>query len=189
LFAWLAARHSAVNGKQVLMLGSIYMVWEYASQAGGVISAVASHFQTFARQQADYASADAIREAVPTTPTSVSVVARVAWDRCEIREISFRHAAARSDAPTLEHVTLSLERGKRYALIGGSGSGKSTLLRILAGLYEAERIAVDQSNGPAIVSPAEAARFFRATNTLIPQDAEVFEGSLAENLSLCDSVV
>jgi ABC-type multidrug transport system fused ATPase/permease subunit len=188
LFAWLAARHGAVNGKHVLMLGSIYMVWEYASQAGGVISAVASHFQTFARQQADYASADLIRDSAPSVSTPNSVVAQGKWDRCEVRDITFRHSASRNDAPTLDHVTLSLERGKRYALIGGSGSGKSTLLRVLAGLYEAERIAVDQSNGPAIVSATEAARFFRTTSTLIPQDAEVFEGSLAENLSLCDSV-
>jgi ABC-type multidrug transport system fused ATPase/permease subunit len=188
LFAWLAARHGAISGKQVLMLGSIYMVWEYASQAGGVISAVASHFQTFARQQADYASADVIRDAAATALTSASPAAQPTWSRCEVRGITFRHAAARSDVLTLDQVTLFLERGKRYALIGGSGSGKSTLLRVLAGLYEAERIAIDQNNGPAIVSAPEAARFLRASATLIPQDAEVFEGSLAENLSLCDSV-
>jgi ABC-type bacteriocin/lantibiotic exporter with double-glycine peptidase domain len=170
------------------MLGSIYMVWEYASQAGGVISAVASHFQTFARQHADYASADAIRDAQPMAYSSDSPAAQGAWERCEIRDVTFRHAAARSETPTLDHVTFSLERGKRYALIGGSGSGKSTLLRVIAGLYEAERVVVDQNGGPAIMSASEAARFFRATTTLIPQDAEVFEGSLAENLGLCDSL-
>jgi ABC-type multidrug transport system fused ATPase/permease subunit len=188
LFAWLAASHQLVSGKQVLMLGSIYMVWEYASQAGGVISAVASHFQTFARQHADYASADAIRDAQPMAYSSDSPAAQGAWERCEIRDVTFRHAAARSETPTLDHVTFSLERGKRYALIGGSGSGKSTLLRVIAGLYEAERVVVDQNGGPAIMSASEAARFFRATTTLIPQDAEVFEGSLAENLGLCDSL-
>lgn len=59
----------------------------------------------------------------------------------------------------------------------------------MAGLYEADRIVVDQSDGPAILSSAEAARFLRATTTLIPQDAEVFEGSLAENLGLCESLL
>jgi ABC-type multidrug transport system fused ATPase/permease subunit len=91
-----------------------------------------------------------------------------------------------SSRPTLENVTLSLERGKRYALIGGSASGKSTLLRLLSGLYEAQRIIVDQSGGTAIMSAAEAARFLRTCATLIPQDADVFEGTLAENLGLCD---
>jgi ATP-binding cassette, subfamily B, bacterial len=186
LFAWLAAGGAA--GAGVLMLGSVYMVWEYALQAGGVISAVASHFQTFARQQADYSSSDLIREAPVSDTSQGCAAAGEPWRRCEIRELTFRHPGARAEGPTLDHVSLSLQRGKRYALIGGSGSGKSTLLRVLCGLYEAERIVVDQSHGPAVVSAAEAARFLRATTTLIPQDAEVFEGTLAENLGLCESL-
>jgi ATP-binding cassette subfamily B protein len=188
-FAWLVTRHSLGAGaKGALMLGSVYMVWEYASQAGGVISSVASHFQTFARQHADYASADPVRMSVPAAQSAGSPMAQRGWRRCEVRELTFSHASARTRAPTLDHVMVSLKRGKRYALIGGSGSGKSTLLRVLAGLYEADRIVVDQSDGPAILSPAEAARFLRATTTLIPQDAEVYEGSLGENLGLCESL-
>ncbi len=190
LFAWVATRGSVgVAAQGTIMLGSVYMVWEYASQAGGVISAVASHFQTFARQHADYASADPIRATAPAVHGEGSQIAQASWRRCEVRELVFTHAKSRSGGPTLDHVMLSLERGKRYALIGGSGSGKSTLLRVLAGLYEPERIVVDQSDGPAILSSAEAAKFFRATTTLIPQDAEVFEGSLAENLGLCESLI
>lgn len=190
LFAWIATRGSGAAATQgTIMLGSVYMVWEYASQAGGVISAVASHFQTFARQHADYASADAIRETDPALLGDRSQMAQQAWRRCEVRDLLFTHAASRASGPTLDHVMLSLERGKRYALIGASGSGKSTLLRVLAGLYEPDRIVVDQSDGPAILSAAEAAKFFRATTTLIPQDAEVFEGTLAENLDLCESLL
>ncbi|MGH8178894.1 MAG: ABC transporter ATP-binding protein [Steroidobacter sp.] len=189
LFAWLAiGGPSAGADQQVVMLGSVYMVWEYSLQAGGVISAVASHFQTFARQQADYASSDIIRDAPVVQSAHGSPMAGEPWQRCEIREVVFRHPAARAEGPTLDHVSLSLQRGKRYALIGGSGSGKSTLLRVLCGLYEAERIVIDQSHGPAIVSATEAARYLRATTTLIPQDAEVFEGTLAENLGLCESL-
>jgi ABC-type transport system involved in cytochrome bd biosynthesis fused ATPase/permease subunit len=55
-------------------------------------------------------------------------------------------------------------------------------------LYEAQRIVIDQSHGPAIMSPAEAAHLMRATTTLIPQDAEVLEATLAENLALCESL-
>jgi ABC-type bacteriocin/lantibiotic exporter with double-glycine peptidase domain len=82
-------------------------------------------------------------------------------------------------------VSLSLQQGRRYALIGGSGSGKSTLLRVLAGLYEADRVAIDRRNGPAIVTPSAAAQMLKANVTLVPQDAEVIEGTLAENLGLC----
>ncbi len=188
LFAWQGMRAGKLDGVQAIMLGSVYMVWEYAQQAGGVISAVAAHFQTLARQQADYSSADTIREAEPAQHAEASAIPTGEWTRCELRDVVFEHAASRGERPALDHVSVTLERGKRYALIGGSGSGKSTLLRVMAGLYEPQRIIVDQNGGPAIMSPLEAARFLRASTTLIPQDADVIEGTLADNLRLCESV-
>jgi len=188
LFAWLAAGAAASAGEQVLLLGSVYMVWEYALQAGGVVSAVASHFQTFARQHADYTSGDAIREAPLSHAPQTRIRVDENWRRLALRDLVFRHSAARGETPALDHVSLNLERGKKYALIGGSGSGKSTLLRVLSGLYEAEHIIIDQSDGPAIVSGAEAAHFLRGAATLVPQDAELFEGTLADNLSMCEAV-
>jgi ATP-binding cassette subfamily B protein len=187
LFAWLATRPSQ-DGRQAatLLLGSVYMVWEYAQQASGVICSIASHFQTFARQHADYASADTIRELQvakadqPEAPAS--------WNSLSIRDLTFRHSNSRGEAPVLERVALSLERGKRYALIGSSGSGKSTLLHVLAGLYCAERIGLAVDGGAICVSPGNAAGSLRAAATLIPQDAEMYEGTLAENLALCESV-
>jgi ABC-type multidrug transport system fused ATPase/permease subunit len=188
LFAWLATRAAGVPGvaQGALMLGSVYMVWEYAQQAGGVISSVAQHFQTFARQHADYTSADAIREASAGHATT-SAGAYEPWQRVDVRDLTFRHAAGRGERPTLADVNLTLERGKRYALVGGSGSGKSTLLRVLSGLYTGDRVVVRCDSHPVIVSPAETANLLRNTTTLIPQDAEVIAGTLGENLALCES--
>jgi ABC-type bacteriocin/lantibiotic exporter with double-glycine peptidase domain len=158
-------------------------------QAGGVVASIAQHFQSFARQNADYSSADAIREAVPCATTVKSDVAlHRDWRRLEIRDLSFNHARGRVSGPTLDRVSFSLQRGKRYALIGESGSGKSTLLRVLAGLYAGEHGTLTCDGRIALASPDEVARFLRSATTLVPQDAEVFAGTLAENLSLCESV-
>ena len=191
LFAWLATRptqdgHAAAT----LLLGSVYMVWEYAQQSSNVICSIASHFQTFARQNADYSSADAIRALAPQHSGSQREPARNAanWQTLSIRDLTFSHAAHRGDTAALEKVALTLQRGKRYALIGTSGSGKSTLLRVLAGLYPAERVGLAIDAGAISVSPATAAAFLRSTATLIPQDAELYEGTIAENLALCESV-
>ena len=192
LFAWLSARHAGSIAGGTVMLGSLFMVWEYAQQSSGVISAFASHFQTFARQHADYASADMIREAaagVDLAPPQMQVTpASQAVSRLHIHDLSFQHAAGRAAGPTLDHVRLVLETGKRYALVGTSGCGKSTLLRVLAGLYTADRIAMASSHGPALLTPRDAAHWLKSVTTLIPQDAQLFEGSLAENLSLCASI-
>jgi ABC-type bacteriocin/lantibiotic exporter with double-glycine peptidase domain len=191
LFAWLATRPSQ-DGRAAatLLLGSVYMVWEYAQQASGVICSIASHFQTFARQHADYASADTIRELQVATPDDPppEADAPASWNSLSIRDLTFRHSDSRGDAPVLEKVALSLERGKRYALIGSSGSGKSTLLHVLAGLYRPERIGLSIDGGAICVSPGTVANTLRVGATLIPQDAELYEGTLAENLSLCESV-
>ncbi len=192
LFAWLATRPSMSPTGQVqqtLLLGSIYMVWEYAQQAGGVVTAIAAHFQSFARLQADYASADTIRVAPETTHLAVEAQQPSApWRTLKISHLCFRHPASRQEGLSLNQVSLSLEAGKHYALIGASGSGKSTLLRVLAGLYVADsaQLSSDSFNTD---SSEELARVLRSVATLIPQDAEVFEGTLADNLALCESLL
>jgi ATP-binding cassette, subfamily B, bacterial len=190
LFVWLATRGTSANGVgKTLLLGSLYMVWEYAQQAADVVASIASHFQTFARQHADYASANIIRDTVPDSPPAPFASSpEMNWRRMTVRDLTFHHPVSRNGGPALERLSFSLERGKRYALIGASGSGKSTLMRVLAGLYPAERIALTLDDGPIRVSPAETAYLLRTRATLIPQDAEVYEGTLGENLGLCESV-
>jgi ABC-type bacteriocin/lantibiotic exporter with double-glycine peptidase domain len=70
-----------------------------------------------------------------------------------------------------------LHRGERIALVGGSGAGKSTLMRVLAGLYAAPGtvVEVDGQVRPGVHNLA-------ALSTLIPQEADVFEGTVRENL-------
>jgi ABC-type bacteriocin/lantibiotic exporter with double-glycine peptidase domain len=191
LFVWSVTRgaHAADRGGQALLLGSLYMVWEYAVQAGGVVASVAQHFQSFARQTADYASADVIREAVPAVEAAASDIGiHRDWKRIDIRDLSFHHVNRRTDGPALDRISLSLQRGKRYAVVGESGSGKSTLLRVLAGLYAGDHGTLSCDARITLASTEDIARFLRSVTTLIPQDAEVFAGTLAENLSLCESV-
>ena len=56
--------------------------------------------------------------------------------------ISMRYATK----TLFENITIKLDRGKRYGLIGANGAGKSTFLKILSGEIEA-------NSGEVILEP------------------------------------
>lgn len=167
-------RSPAVAGGTVL-LGSLYMIHQYAQQASGVLGAMASNYQTLARAQADYGSAEPVRRA-PEPPVRGPAL-DPAWRELVLHGLSYTHAA--SNRGGVDGVHLALRRGEKVALVGPSGSGKSTLLRVLAGLYEADRGHVEV-DGVVQLGRREASDLA----TLIPQEAEVFEATLRENLTL-----
>jgi len=157
-----------------LAVGTVFMVHQYASRTADVAGAMAGQFQGLVQARANFASAGVVFDA-PTQPAPDPLPA--GWRRIVVRDIAFRHAKARGEAPTLDVEQLELARGERVALVGGSGAGKSSLMRVLAGLYEAGQIEVEVDG---VLQPR--ARSLGALATLIPQEADVFEGSLRENL-------
>ncbi|KQW02652.1 ABC transporter ATP-binding protein [Rhizobacter sp. Root1221] len=169
---------SVATGGTVL-IGSLFMIYQYAQQAAGVLGSMASNYQGLARTQTDFASGDVIRQA--PAPIERGPAMDPAWQRIELQGLGFTHA--KSERGGVRGVHLALNRGERIALVGPSGSGKSTLLRVLAGLYDADRghIAVD---GVAQLGR----RHLADVSTLIPQEAEVFEASMRENLTLDQDV-
>lgn len=81
--------------------------------------------------------------------------------------------------PVLDHFSLTVADGEHLAVVGPSGVGKSTLAALMAGLVPAQAGTV-QLAGTAVATagPDALARL----RVLVPQEAYVFTGSLAENL-------
>ncbi|WP_327721160.1 ABC transporter ATP-binding protein [Streptomyces sp. NBC_00490] len=79
-------------------------------------------------------------------------------------------------APVVQDLHLTLAPGAHLAVVGPSGIGKSTLTALVAGLLEPTKGSVRVCGHP--VPGAEAA----ACRVLIPQQAYVHTGTLAENL-------
>ncbi|MER6145357.1 ABC transporter ATP-binding protein [Streptomyces sparsogenes] len=98
----------------------------------------------------------------------------------ELRSVTFAYGDRA--APVVEGLDLGIPAGGHLAVVGPSGIGKSTLAGLIAGLLEPRsgeiRVCGEPVRGPGAASRAET----RAARVLIPQEAYVFSGTLADNL-------
>ncbi len=86
--------------------------------------------------------------------------------------------------PVIRRLSMNIAAGQKVAMLGRVGSGKSTLLRLMAGLYapQAGSIRLDGVDLQQL-EPADV----RSHIGYVGQDAQLFMGTLRENLTLSDS--
>ncbi|MET9493940.1 thiol reductant ABC exporter subunit CydD [Streptomyces sp. NPDC006552] len=95
-----------------------------------------------------------------------------------------RDLTARYDGqarPALDGVGLTLERGRRIAVVGPSGSGKTTLAQVLLRFLDAEAGTYTLGGSDAYALEGDAVRGLVG---LCAQDAHLFDSSVRENLRL-----
>lgn len=97
----------------------------------------------------------------------------------EVRGLSARYAGARQDA--LDSVDLTLEAGRRIAVVGPSGSGKTTLAQVLLRFLDARAGTYRIGGVEASALDGDTVRRFVG---LCAQDAHIFDSSIRENLRL-----
>ncbi|HXD78762.1 MAG TPA: ABC transporter ATP-binding protein [Puia sp.] len=111
------------------------------------------------------------------------------WKTISLRGLNFTHLPtydASQHAQSLHDLQLTIRRGRRIALIGESGSGKSTLLSLLRGLYQPEP-GLEIEVAPSETNEPDAQAWLDRINedvTLFPQEPEIFENTLAYNITL-----
>ncbi|AJF69850.1 thiol reductant ABC exporter subunit CydD [Streptomyces vietnamensis] len=97
----------------------------------------------------------------------------------ELAGLSARHAG--QDRHALDDFALTLEAGRRVAVVGASGSGKTTLAQVLLRFLDVEDGVYRIGGVPAWELDGDAVRRFVG---LCAQDAHLFDSSVRENLRL-----
>ncbi len=175
---------------ETFMLGGLVMLVGYVEKFTSVFHNVAYLYTDVVRHHTDVRSAFDVLEAykehhLPESEESLPVD----WKVLEIRNLNFAHrteilpvgeAGNEKKLPGLHQINLRLQRGKRIALIGESGSGKSTVLALLRGLYQPDvgtQLLVDGAQKDGL-------DLFAGGVTLFPQEPEIFENTIAYNITL-----
>ena len=85
------------------------------------------------------------------------------------------------DEPVLNDLSMKLEAGKKYALVGASGSGKSTLLNLLMGAYDgySGSIAIDGKELREVDTDS-----LYDVMSLIGQNVFLFDDTLYQNITM-----
>jgi ATP-binding cassette, subfamily C, bacterial LapB len=182
----------SVAGIATLGLGALH-VSNGSMTSGALIGTMALIWRVLAPVQSTYLSLPRIEQAMQTFKQIDRLVkirserhahARRSFFRhfkgkISTQRLAFRHAQ-RPEA-VLRNIQLEIKPGEMVAITGASGVGKTTLLRVMAGLYPPTfgSVLVDDMDLRQI-DPAE----WRSQIAFLPETANFFYGSLAQNIRL-----
>jgi PrtD family type I secretion system ABC transporter len=146
------------------------------------VEQVVGSWKILAEARAAYRNLSELLSSAATEPRRMELPA----PRGQLVASNLALRAPGGDRLLLAGVSLQLDAGESLAIIGPSGAGKSTLLRLLTGLWQPTAGVVRLDGSDVAQWPREQIGPWLG---YVPQDVELFAGTVAENIARLAMVV
>jgi ABC-type bacteriocin/lantibiotic exporter with double-glycine peptidase domain len=170
---------TTLNLKGAIMIGLVVMIFRYQMELMTVFKDISVHYSELVKMNTDVKGLDPILrdiEQFAHLPQGAATARH--WHSFQIKNLSFYHGKD-IRGEIFNDISFNVKRGEKIALIGTSGGGKSTLLNLLSGLYTPTQ--VNLTIDGILFNSLEP---LQTITTLIPQDPEIFENTIAFNITL-----
>lgn len=117
--------------------------------------------------------------ALPSESKSATVAVPSSIEKIDFVDVSFKYPTNENYA--LKHISLSVSKGEKIAIVGENGAGKTTLIKLLTRFYNIEE-------GELLINNISISNFdpekFRENVSAIFQDFSKFDLTLRENVGI-----
>lgn len=176
--------YTSYKTKGAIIVGTLFVLYQYLQNVGGTFYNFAWRYGELVRFNTAMNSAEVISESFEKVKHREKIYLPEKWKILLVKDLSFAYDKSESEQDDKEShidtISITVERGKRIALIGESGSGKSTLLALLRGLYAPQKVKLFCDG----VRLEGNLRPIYEHVTLIPQDPEIFNSTIEDNITM-----
>jgi ABC-type multidrug transport system fused ATPase/permease subunit len=175
--------YSTYKKTGVIIIGTLYILFRYLRNIGRAFYTFAWKYGEIVRQDTAVRAAEVINEEYKKLKFKDKHYLPAGWKILKIANLSFKyngHETKNDKLGQINNLSLTIEKGKRIALIGESGSGKSTVFSLLRGLHYPQTAAVYLDGKKLDFGLANLYEIV----TLIPQEPEIFNTTAKENITM-----
>jgi len=169
-----------VRTQTVVLIGSIYILYSYASRVKDTFFSFAQLYSSSERWKANIYNAEEVANDFIKFKLSENRYLPSDWNLFTIKNLSFSYHEIDNTDLHLDDINLSFKKGEKIAVIGESGGGKTTFLKVFRGLYLPRSITLEIDNKAL----GNDLNLISDSISLIPQDPEIFTTTIRENITL-----
>ncbi len=162
---------------EVVLFGTVYLLYSYTEKIQWMFFMFAYLYGTKMRQKMDVLNAEELTKDFPKNLAQEKAELPSNWQQFKITGLNFSYSGKDGDL-NLRNIKFKAKHGEKVAFIGESGSGKTTMMKLIRGLYQAQSLDLT-------VDSKELTDFnsISADISLIPQDPEIFNSTIKDNLT------